>query len=50
MKSMLPIAIAIIGLAVIAVLVSSKANTAGVFGALGSAFSGIISTAVSPEV
>ena len=42
------IALAIVGLAVIAVLVSNKANTANVFGAAGNAFSQAIGAAVSP--
>jgi uncharacterized membrane protein YbjE (DUF340 family) len=39
---------AIIGVAIIAVLVSQKANTAGVLSAGGSAFSGALATAVGP--
>lgn len=38
----------VIGVAIIAVLVSQKAQTAGVFSAAGGAFSNILSTAVSP--
>lgn len=38
----------IIGVAIIAVLVSQKSNTAGVFAAAGGAFSNVLSTAVSP--
>jgi hypothetical protein len=39
---------AIIGVAIVAVLVSKNANTAGVLGAGGSAFGGILKTALSP--
>lgn len=39
---------AIIGVAIISVLVSKNANTSSVLGAGGSAFSGILSTALSP--
>ena len=39
---------AVIGLAIIAVLVSQRANTSGVIGAAGKAFSGVIGSAVSP--
>ena len=39
---------AIIGVAIIAVLVSRNANTAGVLTAGGSAFSGALGTALSP--
>lgn len=38
----------IIGVALVAVLVSQKANTSGVFAAAGGAFSNAISAAVSP--
>lgn len=38
----------IIGIAIIAVLVSQKSNTSGVFAAAGGAFSNAISAAVSP--
>lgn len=38
----------VIGVAIIAVLVSQKSNTANVFAAAGGAFSNILSTAVSP--
>ena len=38
----------IIGIAIIAVLVSQKSNTAGVFAAAGGAFSNAVSAAVSP--
>lgn len=39
---------AIIGVAIIAVLVSNKANTSGVLTAGGNAFANILKTAVSP--
>jgi len=42
------IAVAIIGVAIIAVLVSRNAQTAGVIQAAGSAFSGILGTALGP--
>jgi PRD1 phage membrane DNA delivery len=38
----------VIGVAIIAVLVSQRAQTANVFAAAGGAFSNILSTAVSP--
>jgi hypothetical protein len=38
----------IVGLALVAVLVSQKSNTSGVFAAAGGAFSNAISAAVSP--
>lgn len=39
---------AIIGVAIIAVLVSQKANTVAVIGASGNAFTGALGTALSP--
>lgn len=42
------IATAIVGVAIIAILVSQKSNTAGVFAAAGGAFSNALSAAVSP--
>jgi hypothetical protein len=42
------IAAAIVGLAILAVLVSQRSNTAGVFAAAGGAFSNAVSAAVSP--
>lgn len=42
------IAAAIVGVALIAVLVSQRSNTAGVFAAAGGAFSNAVSAAVSP--
>jgi hypothetical protein len=38
----------VIGVAIIAVLVSNRAQTANVFAAAGGAFSNVLSTAVSP--
>ena len=46
--SVVTVATAIVGLAVIAVLVSNRANTANVISAGGSAFSNAIGAAVSP--
>jgi hypothetical protein len=42
------IATAIIGVAILAVLVSKNANTAGVIKSAGSAFSGALGVAISP--
>lgn len=42
------ILMAIIGVAILAVLVSRQSNTTGVLSAFGTAFSGILGTAVSP--
>jgi acid phosphatase family membrane protein YuiD len=42
------ILMAIVGVAIIAVLVSKNANTTGVISAGGSAFSGALGTALSP--
>jgi hypothetical protein len=39
---------AIVGVAILAVLVSSRSNTAGVLGAAGSAFSNALSAATGP--
>lgn len=47
-ESVVTIAVAIIGLATLAVLVSRNANTAGVIGAAGRAFSGSLGVAISP--
>lgn len=47
-NSIAAIATAIVGLAVLAVIVSRNANTAGVISSAGSAFSGAIGAAVSP--
>lgn len=46
--SIVTVLTAIIGVAIIAVLVSKNANTTGVISAGGSAFSGALSTALSP--
>lgn len=46
--SVVTVATAIVGLAIIAVLVSKNANTAGVVQAGGSAFTSSIAAAVSP--
>lgn len=42
------IATAIIGVAILAVLVSKNANTAGVINSAGRSFSGALATAISP--
>lgn len=47
-ESITTIAVAIIGIAIIAVLVSKSANTSGVIQAAGSAFGNDIQAAVSP--
>lgn len=47
-ESVTTIGVAIIGIAIIAVLVSRQANTSGVISAAGSAFGADISAAVSP--
>ena len=47
-EQIVTIATAIIGVAIIAVLVSRNSNTANVIGAAGQAFAGAINTAVSP--
>jgi len=47
-ESVTTIAVAIIGIAIIAVLVSKSANTAGVLQAAGTAFGNDITAAVSP--
>jgi hypothetical protein len=47
-ESVVTIAVAIIGLATLAVLVSRNANTAGVIGAAGNAFSKSLGVAISP--
>lgn len=47
-ESVVTIAVAIIGLATLAVLVSRNANTAGVIGAGGNAFTRALATAISP--
>lgn len=47
-ESVVTIAVAIIGLATLAVLVSRNANTTGVINAAGNAFSKSLGTAISP--
>jgi hypothetical protein len=47
-SSVVTVALAIIGVAIIAVLVSNRANTTGVIASAGSAFSGALGTALSP--
>jgi PRD1 phage membrane DNA delivery len=46
--SLTSIALAIVGVATLAVLVSRNSNTSGVVQATGAAFSGALSTAISP--
>lgn len=46
--SVVTVLTAIVGVAIIAVLVSRNANTAGVIGAGGNAFSGALGVALSP--
>ena len=46
--SVVTVLMAIVGVAIIAVLVSKNANTTGVIQAGGSAFSGALGTALSP--
>ena len=48
--SLVTVLMALIGVAIIAVLVSKQANTTGVLNAGGSAFSGVLGTALSPVV
>ena len=48
MLPIVAIATAVIGLAIIAVLVSKQSNTSGVIGSLSSGFSQIIGAAVGP--
>jgi hypothetical protein len=48
MQPIVTIATAIIGVAILAVLVSKKANTSGVIQAAGTAFSGALNAATSP--
>lgn len=47
-EGVITIATAIVGVAILAVLVSQKSNTAGVLGAAGSAFSNALSAATGP--
>lgn len=48
LEPLVTIAAGVIGLAIIAVLVSQKANTSAVIGATGSAFSNVLSAATGP--
>ena len=48
MQPIVTIAVAIVGVAILATLVSKKANTAGVIQAAGTAFSGALNAATSP--
>lgn len=48
MEKITTIAVAIVGVAILAVLVSKNANTANVIKAAGSAFGGALGVAVSP--
>jgi hypothetical protein len=47
-EAVVTILTAIVGVSILAVLVSQRSNTAGVLTAAGSAFSGMLGTAVSP--
>ena len=47
-SSVVTVLLAVIGVAVVAVLVSKNANTSGVLNAGGSAFSGILGAATNP--
>lgn len=47
-ESIVTIAVAIVGVAIVAVLFSKRSNTAGVIGAAGQAFTGALGVAVSP--
>ncbi len=48
MEKIVTIAVAIVGVATLAVLVSKKANTAGVISSAGDAFSRALGVAISP--
>lgn len=48
LESVVTIAVAIVGVAILAVLVSQKSNTAGVLAAAGSAFANSLSAATAP--
>lgn len=48
MKDVITVLVGIITIAIIAVLVSNKAQTASVIGSLGNAFSGAVKAAVAP--
>ena len=47
-SSVVTVLLAIVGVSIIAVLVSRNANTTGVIASAGSAFSGALGTALSP--
>lgn len=47
-ESIVTVATAIVGVAILAVLVSRNSNTSGVIASAGKAFSGALGTAVSP--
>lgn len=47
-KALVTILTAVIGVAIVATLVSKKSNTAGVLSAGGNAFSSILNSALSP--
>lgn len=47
-ESIVTIATAIVGVAILALIVSNRSNTANVIGAAGRAFSGALGVAVSP--
>ena len=47
-ESFFSIFLAIVGVAIVAILISRKSNTAGVLQAFGSAFSNSLGTAISP--
>lgn len=47
-EKVVTIAVAIIGVATLALLVSKQANTSGVIGAAGNAFNSALGTALSP--
>lgn len=46
MKDLTAVAMAIVGVAIVAVLVSNRNNTTGVLGAAASGFSGVLGTAM----
>lgn len=49
-EQIVAIALAIVGLAVVAVLVSNRANTSNVFSAIGNAFNQSLGAAIKPVV
>jgi hypothetical protein len=48
LRAMFALAASVIGLAVLAVILSTRSNTAGVIGAAGNALSAVIGAAASP--